>query len=198
MFLPSLITLFSIAASTTGAPVTSSPYPGSLNTTTPSGFEIRVYSTANPLLNNRNIQLLESDGKQLAVIDPWSPVLLLEMRDGVLYSENRTDDGILYDLGPVAHLQNLTTTKTSSLQEFYFANQTASTPATTDFELINVSNDAEYNLYHHINRDFVVNGFCACRRSGYYQLLYYTYVGEIPNFGPECEYVAVQVSSPEV
>jgi hypothetical protein len=188
-----LIAIASFAGSAMAVP---SPYPGYLNSTVPSGFEIRVAS-ANPRLNNRNVQLIanssDSSAPQLAGIDPWSPVALLQLRNGVVYSENRTEEGQLYDLGPVLYLRNTTTTHTTSLAEVYFANQTQGTPPTADFELVNVSNDAEYNLYHRITATGIINGFCACDQNGFYQLFYYTYTGKVPNFGANCVYVAIQV-----
>ena len=175
-----LILPCALAAGAVAAPVaprTASPYPGQLNDTTPSGFEIRVASARNPQLNNRNVQLRADPADataHLAVVDPWSP-------------------GLLYDLGPVAYLKNATTTATWSLQELYFANQTDATPPTAGFQLTDVSSDAEYNLYHLLEQTGVVNGFAACDRDGYYQLYYYTYTGPVPDFGSGCDFVAVQV-----
>jgi hypothetical protein len=188
-----LIAVGSIIGSALAIPT---PYPSYLNSTVPSGFEIRVAS-ANPRLKNRNVQLIDnpsdSAAPQLAGIDPWSPVAPLQLRNGVLYSENRTEGGQLYNLGPVLYLRNTTTTNSTSLAEVYFANQTQGTPPTADFELVNVSNDAEYNLYHRITATGIINGFCACELNGSYQLFYYTYTGKIPNFGANCDYVAIQV-----
>jgi hypothetical protein len=150
----------------------------------------------NPLTNGRNIQLRGVDdpkAAQIAVVDATSPVLLAQLRGGIMYTQNRTENNILYDLGPASGLKNVSTTPTQSLQEFFFVNATDASPATGDFELVNVSQDAQYNLYHEIHIDRVVNGFAACQKEGYWQLFYYTYSGSQPIFGSDCEYVGVQV-----
>ena len=168
-------------------------YPGQLNTTAPDAFYVHVTS-ANPLIDGRNIQLRQTKGEgspQIAVIDTASPVLQAKMSNGVIFSENRNLFNQLYDLGPVAHLKNVSTTNSSSLQEFYFQNATSTSKATGNFMLELIRSNAVYGLYHKVPLE-VTNGFIICWKGEYWQLFYDTYLKNPPNYDG-CEFVGVQV-----
>ncbi|MCJ1328198.1 hypothetical protein MMC10_004874 [Thelotrema lepadinum] len=194
-FLWSFISIVAISAAlpSAAAPTTTSfSYPYELNTTAPDAFYLHIAS-ANPLIDGRNVQLRQTNGKgspQIVVVDATSPVLQAKMENGVIYSENRTLENQLYDLGPVSHLKNVSTTISSSLQEFYFQNATSTTKATGNFMLELIGSNAVYGLYHKVPLE-VVNGFIICQKGDYWQLYYNTYLQTPPNYDA-CEYVGVQ------
>ena len=165
-------------------------YPFQLNCTTPSAVFFRIDCYDN--LHGRSLQLRKlSDGRQIVVIDAISPVLWAEVRNGIIYSQGRNDYNQRYDLGPVGHLINTTTTSTSSKQEFYFQNATKASKATKGFVLEFPTQDAVYSLYHRVPND-IVNGWIACKVADYWQLFYYTYFSE-PSNTKGCTFLGIEV-----
>ena len=200
-FYVNIISLAITAAAGNAAPAAPTPtctpfnYPGALKTTD-STFYLHVKSN-NPLLDGRNVQLRSTGDKgapQIVVVDATSPVLSMRLSNGVIHNENRTIFNQPYDLGPVAHLKNVSTTSTSSKQEFYFQNATSSNKGTKGFMLELLGQNAVYGLYHQTPVN-IVNGFIICKeaKGSYYQLYYTTYFSD-PDSLPGCEFIGVQVS----
>jgi hypothetical protein len=167
-------------------------YPTELNSTDPTSFYINVFSFDNSFYNGRNLQLRNVNGKQVVVVDATSPVLLTQLRDGIFYSQGYDISNTPYDLGPVSYLQNVTSTKSYSKQEFYFQNATKTHKATNGFQFEIPSESAVYQLYHQVGND-IVNGWIICQQKDYWQLFYYTYLS---NPGPlgSCNFIALRVS----
>ena len=167
---------------------TSFYYPAVLNTTAPQAFYLHV-SSSNPLTSGRQLQLRTVNGTQIVVVDARSPVLWVKLVDGVIHSDGHTDENQPYDLGPMAFLRNVSSTATSSLQEFCFKNSTATD---NGFQLFSFG-AALYGLYHQEPLE-VVNGFVICDKRDYSQVFYNTYIEEPPAY-PDCEFVGIQVSA---
>ena len=185
-----------LAVAPPAATCTPSSYPFTLNSTTPSAVYITI-SSYDAFTNGRNIQLRQTGGKgspQIAVIDATSPVLWAEQRNGIIYTQNKTDENIRYDLGPVSHLKTVSTIGQSTLQELYFQNATASNKATGGFILEFPTQDAIYSLYHASPLN-AADGWVICNKTDYWQLFYYTYFDNGPTF-PGCDFIGLQVRSP--
>ena len=175
-------------------------YPAFVNTTTgPSGFLLHVKSN-NPLTRNRAVQLRpDATSDSIVVVDSTSPVLLSQMRNGVLYSENTTIANELYDLGPIGGLANVSTTANSSSQAFVMRKPKSNCSSESfqtngGFQLIGLGDDGTYGLYHD-TPDGYANGFVICEKHGgeYFQLFYYEYLQDPPE-RTGCEYVGLEVS----
>lgn len=85
-------------------------------------------------------------------------------------------------------------------QSFIFRNQTSTAASVFNqtshqWYLLGGGHTAAYGLYQQVPAGWV-NGFIICSMDDgeYYQLFYYEYMGLIPNFGSECEFVALEVS----
>jgi len=168
-------------------------YPGELNLTEQGEGLVFTLRSNNPLTNNRAVQLRPSatDASiQIAAIDAHSPVLLGQLRAGVLFAENRSIVNQLYDLGPTAFLTPASGSGNNKLYSFEFGNRTAKDGM---FLLAAGGSTGNYNLYHQEPNE-VVNGFQACQVDGKWWRIYYDTYTNNPVTGPNCEFVAVSVS----
>ncbi|KAF3916194.1 hypothetical protein AA313_de0207376 [Arthrobotrys entomopaga] len=193
---------------------TTSWYPAFVTDTTnqrpPVYLQVR---SSNPIIDGRNVVLRPDDkskGQRVVVDDTLtSPVLAVQMRGGVLYSESRDFSNNLSDLGPVGGLRNITynpATLTGSA-EFIFQNLTRS--SAPDFkrshnlwQLVGGGDSAEYGLYLQVP-DLVVNGFIACkqrdRKGSYWQMIYYVSGGSSEDQPKNCEYIGINaILSPSI
>jgi len=106
-----------------------------------------------------------------------------------------------YLLGGVGGLRNVTSNSTLSAQSFIFRNENETATAAEVFQetshgwyLIGGGHSANYGLYQRVPSGYV-NGFIICEMDDeIYQLFYYEYAGLLPDFGDECEFIALQVS----
>jgi len=104
-----------------------------------------------------------------------------------------------YLLGGVGGLRNVTSNSTLSAQSFIFRNETNSAAevfqeTSRGWYLVGGGHSATYGLYQRVPSGFV-NGFIICEMDDeIYQLFYYEFTGSIPDFGDECEFIALQVS----
>ena len=189
-----LLGVVSAAAVPTHPSSALSSYPESLNTTSKyTAYHLYVISS-DPYTNGQNIQLYDAgNGTQIAVVDQGSPVLQARFSNGVLHSEGYTTSNTIYNLGPVAHLRNQTSTNSSSLQELYFSN---TTKPDAGWSLEDPSSDAVYRLFHQEPLG-VVNGFLICDTGTYFQVYYNTYLTSPPDYYG-CEFVGIGVSSQEL
>ncbi|KAK6541980.1 hypothetical protein TWF694_007753 [Orbilia ellipsospora] len=185
---------------------TTSWYPAFVTDTTnqrpPVYLQVR---SSNPIIDGRNVVLRPDDkskGQRVVVDDTLtSPVLAVQMRGGVLYSETRDFSNNLSDLGPVGGLRNITynpSTLTGSA-EFIFQNLTKSSSPDFKrshnlFQLVGGGDSAEYGLYVQVP-DLVVNGFIACKQSdkkgSYWQMIYYVNGGNSEDQPTNCEYIGL-------
>jgi hypothetical protein len=105
-----------------------------------------------------------------------------------------------YLLGGVGGLRNVTSDSTLSAQSVIFRNENTTSTAAEVFQqtsqgwyLLGGGHSATYGLYQRVPSG-LVNGFIICEMDDeIYQLFYYEYTGLSPDFGDECEFIALQV-----
>ena len=108
-----------------------------------------------------------------------------------------------YLLGCVGGLRNVTSNSTLSAQSFIFGIETESAAEVSQqtsrgWYLVGGGHSATYGLYQRVPSG-LVNGFIICEMDDeMYQLFYYEFTGSIPDFGDECEFIALQVSQGRV
>ncbi|KAL7928432.1 hypothetical protein V8C35DRAFT_318269 [Trichoderma chlorosporum] len=95
-------------------------------------------------------------------IDATDPVLVANLRDGVLYSQGRNTDGSFYDLGPTGFINLQQTVNTSSSYLFSFANATIYPPA-LDAGWLLTSTDAGHTYeLGYTKQEGAINGWRWC------------------------------------
>ncbi|KAL7941111.1 hypothetical protein V8C42DRAFT_335793 [Trichoderma barbatum] len=80
-------------------------------------------------------------------IDAADPVLIANLRDGILYSQGRSADGSLQDLGPTGYINLKEIVDTSSSYLFSFVNATIYPPALDAGWVLSPKNDTYELLY---------------------------------------------------